>query len=153
VYGSDDTGVTPAGTPTLQDASVTKSGKTLSVRLMTGADEDPMDFYNKGCAANVAGKSEWNQLFYRIHTDIPTCPATDNQDGGPQVGANWANFTNSDVIVGSGDGRYTWTQETYSSSPTFRAFRGTARVSGLFDSSSSIASSGTGWRPALVLAP
>lgn len=151
VYGSNDTGVTPTGTPTLQDASVTKSGKTLSVRLMTGVDTDPMDFYSKGCAANVAGRSEWNQLFYRIHTDIPTCPAADNQDGGPQVGANWANFTNSDVIVGSGDGRYTWTQETYSSSPPYRATRGGPRVSNLNYSTSSNASSSRGWRPVLVL--
>lgn len=151
VYGSDDTGVTPTGTPTLQDASVTKSGKTLSVRLMTGVDTDPMDFYNKGCTANVAGKSEWNQLFYRIHTDIPTCPAADNYDGGLQVGANWASFTNSDVIVGSGDGRYTWTQETNSSSPTSRANRGGTRVSFLPNYTSYNASLSSGWRPVLVL--
>lgn len=151
VYGSGDTGVTPTGTPTLQDASVTKSGKTLSVRLMTGVDTDPMDFFNKGCAANVSGKSEWNQLFYRIHADTPTCPAADNYDGGPQVGGNWANFTDSDLVVGSGDGRYAWTQETDSASPTSRARRGNSRVSDLYRTSSSLASSPNGWRPSLVL--
>lgn len=151
VYGSGDTGVTPTGTPTLQDASVTKSGKTLSVRLMTGVDTDPMDFYNKGCAANVGGKSEWNQLFYRIHTDIPTCPAANNFDGGPQIGGNWANFTNSDLVVGTGNGRYAWTQETLSASPSARALRGLSRVSYLYINASAYTGSLNGWRPALVL--
>ena len=151
VYGSGDIGVEPTVIDVKQDASVTKSGKTLSVRLMTGVDTDPMGFYNKGCAANVGGKSEWNQLFYRIHTDIPTCPAADNYDGGPQIGGNWANFTNSDLVVGAGDGRLTWTQETYSVSPTTRAYRGYNRVSNLYYNTSSGANSSFGWRPSLAL--
>ena len=151
VYASGDNGVTPTGTPTLQDATVVKGGKNFSVRLMTGVDIDPMDFFNKGCTANVGGRSEWNQLFYRVHTDVPTCPASDTQDGGPQIGANWTTFSNADLVVGSGDGRVVWTQETNSANPSNRAFRGNNRLSSLTNGASSNPAAFYGWRPALVL--
>ena len=64
---------------------------------------------------NVGGGSKWNDLIYRVHTDVPTSDGTDsqpaNRHGGPQVGANWASFSNAELNI-SGNGRACWAQET-----------------------------------------
>ena len=88
---------------------------------------------------------------YRVHTDVPTCPVSDNYDGGAQVGGNWETFTDSDLATGLGDGRASWTQETDRENTAYRAIRGTSRLSYLSRSTSYAAASICGWRPALML--
>lgn len=88
VYGSDDEGLYPSGTPRLQNARVTVAGCTYRVRLFktsvnntinlgitqgTGRYDDDVAFKN----------SEYNQLMYRSCVTSPV----------QQVGADWASYT------------------------------------------------------------
>lgn len=139
-------------------ATVQKAGHTLDVGLLFGANADPANSTNaaplstaNSCAANHGEGSHWNDLIYRVMAEVPTCPSPDTYHGGPQIGANWASYQNTDLIIASGDGRYTWCQETSAITGTHRVIRGSSRLSHLSWFTSSLANSNTGFRPALRL--
>lgn len=130
---------------------VTIDGFQFRVTLMTGAEADPTQWTTSSTADDNFGQgSEWNRLMYRVHQDVPT-GGTDTYHGGAQEGANWAEYTDADIVVGSGNGRRTWCQETPSYDTSRRVSRGAYGLS-RFDAYGSARSGGDyGWRPALRL--
>jgi|SRR5690554_81523 len=163
VYGTDDTGKAPYGTPTNQLTKVRKNGNDFVVRLMTGANADPFaesdplfftaDMYQQ----NVGGGSEWNDLIYRIHQAVPSDPAADgmqaDRHGGPQVGPNWASYTDGDIGIASGVARASWAQEQSDVTSARRARRGSGGLAGFGRGAAAVVGSGIGWRPVLQLIP
>jgi hypothetical protein len=149
VYGTNDNGLYPTGTVKNQLTTVTKGTDSFKVRLPSGGHADPVTRVYTSANTNAGEGSEWNRLMYRIHVDVPDGSQT--YDGGPQIGANWAEYTNADIVVGAGDGRASWGQETYNSDTTSRIVRGIGRLSYLQSSTSSVASGDSGWRPLLEL--
>jgi len=109
--------------PTVQVGS-----DNLRVTLLTGGDADP---------TSSAG-GEWNDLLYRVHVDDPT-------------GTRWASYTNGDISVGTGNGRSSWTQETYASDASRRVNRGLSSLTYFGTYTSSVTISVYGWRPCLRL--
>jgi len=103
-------------------------GNTLRVTLLTGGNADP---------ASGAG-GEWNDLIYRVHQSDPT-------------GTNWASYTDADLVVGSGNGRGSWMQETSPSNASYRVGRGASSLTYFGTAASSTAPSSNGWRPVLRL--
>ena len=113
---------------------VTIGGYNFKVTLMTGAEADP--------TVNENGDgSEWNRLIYRIHSTVPS----------DQVGGNWASYNTDNTNITSGNGRYTWCQETRSSGTTNRVVRGYSSLSYFRTWSSTSSYADYGWRPALRL--
>lgn len=163
VYGVDGDGKNPRGTPTNQYTTVEHAGNRFLVRLMAGAhadpfaESDPLFFTEDMVDMDVGGGSEWNTLMYRVHADVPTADGTDgmraDRHGGPQVGGNWATFTNSDLNVAVGNGRHTWCQEMSDTTAATRATRGNDGVAYFGRSYAYGTSSNLGWRPALELIP
>lgn len=154
VYGTDDNGLYPRGTPTNQYKSVAKDGFEYVVGLMTGAASDPVDTSLRGetysSTLGLGAGSEWNELIYRVHLSVPTAPNGLTYDGGAQFGDNWAVFTDADLNI-TGNGRWKWCQETASESMSLRVLRGGDRLSDFRRHASSGASAGIGWCPRLVL--
>jgi len=163
VYGTDDNGKAPYGTPTNQFTKVRKNGSEFIVRLMTGAnadpfpESDPLFFTADMYQMDVGGGSEWNDLIYRIHQAVLSDPTTDgfvaDRHGGPQVGANWANYTDGDIVVGGGLGRASWCQEQSDVYSASRVHRGTSDVATFSRYTAAGVSSTLGWRPVLQLIP
>ncbi|WP_027967329.1 hypothetical protein [Halomonas halocynthiae] len=161
VYGTDDVGISPRGTPTNQMTTVDHGGNKFIVRLMTGAnadpfpESDPLYLTEDMCQMDIGGGGEWNTLMYRVHQDIPDCPdtigMTADRHSGPQVGDNWANFTNSDLNIGSGSGRNVWCQEASDTIERFRALRGNVDVTHFGNNDAANSSLSHGWRPVLEL--
>ncbi len=114
-----------AGAPTVQVGD-----DTLRVTLLTGGDADP---------ATTAGR-EWNDLMYRVHVDDPTA-------------TNWAAYTDADIVVTTGNGRATWTQETDGGDAARRVVRGDSSPTHFTKFTSSYVGSRVGWRPVLRLQP
>lgn len=162
VYGTNDDGKSPRGTPVNQYTTVEHGGNRFIVRLLTGAgadplpESDPLFFTDDMPQMNIGGGSEWNDLIYRVHTDVPTDDGTDghrlDRHGGLQVGANWATFSNAELNI-SGNGRACWTQEMSDSNSSYRARRGFGDLAYFSRTTASGATSGYGWRPALELIP
>jgi hypothetical protein len=159
VYGTGDNG--PTGS-TPQNAEVMYGGVTYKVRLMTGSATDPAveGVDNHQCTDDAGGGSEWNDLLYRVHTAVPNC--TDptigmdggyetTRHGGPQDGANWANFTNAELYLfykDTGDGAYTLCQER-GLDTTRRVIRGTYGVAYFGADHANVTKPANGWRPVL----
>ena len=163
VYGTGNYGPANSGSNVTQDAQVTIGGKTYKVRLLTGSATDPAaeSYGNQQCSDDAGAGSEWNDLLYRVHTDVPTCSNVNigmpggyetTRHGGPQDGNNWASFTNAELHVyyTVGSGTYCWCQERGNNTNrrVHRGHRGVAsfrtRLAGPSDSS-------RGWRPCLEL--
>lgn len=158
VYGTNDNGLFPRGTPTNQYRPLNKNNFEFVPRLLTGAASDPIDTTNfdavDSCTYDLGAGSEWNELIYRIHQDVPICgdPNHDQYHGGPQVGGNWATYTNGDLGIVSGNGRGTWTQEQASDSTSLRVRRGSVTsVARFFRSAASNTGSFFGLRLVLAL--
>lgn len=139
-------------------ATVQKAGHTLDVGLMFGVYDDPANSANaapldtsESCAANHGGDSHWNDLIYRVMAEVPACPSSNTHHGGPQIGDNWASYQDTDLTIASGNGRYTWCQETSAITGTNRVYRGNLYLSHLNWSTSSTAGTSSGFRPALRL--
>lgn len=123
------------------------------VSLLSGAEADPSSWVSASTATNNKGAgSEWNELVYRVHNLVPTDGAT-TYHGGKQVGSNWWNFTDADMVMtsGSGNGSYTWCKETLSYNTASRVSRGSGSLSGFGSGTSSATGTGFGWRPCLTL--
>lgn len=125
--------------------------RLFRVSLLSGAEADPSSWTTASTASDNKGAgSEWNELVYRVNVGVPTDGATTNQ-GGKQVGLNWWNFTDTDIVVGSGDGRYTWCKETLSYNTASRVVRGYVSLSSFNYGASSNTNALVGWRPCLTL--
>ncbi len=129
---------------------VTIQGKQYICRLIRGANSDPY-VGSSGYDTEGTWGSEWNRLMY------PICALTGNatydvfNPDGPQPGT-WANYDQTnDLYLLTHDGRYSWCQETHSGNTNQRVYRGFNGVSRVNPVSSSVASSGYGWRPCLEL--
>lgn len=125
------------------------------VRLLTGGNGDPTigsPSNDRGKAGvQIGGGSEWNDLIYRIHEQVPT--DEESYSGGRQIGNNWANLTPTEFGNNSNDdGRRIRVQETAGDDATERVHRGsTGTVSFISSYSQSYAASDYGWRPVLEL--
>lgn len=154
VYGTDDNGRYPRDTPTNQYTSVEKEGFEYVVGLMTGAASDPVDTSLRGetysSTLGLGAGSEWNELIYRVHQDVPVAPNDLANDGGAQFGENWAEFTDADLNI-TGNGRYKWCQEAASDATSSRVGRGVDRLSHVGRDAASSALTVRGWCPRLVL--
>ena len=125
--------------------------RLFRVSLLSGAEADPSSWTASSTATDNEGVgSEWNELIYRIHTDVPTY-GTDTYHGGKQGGSNWWNFSNTDIVVGTGNGRITWCKEALSFNTAGRVIRGNGSLSGFDYGTSSNTNTTYGWRPCLTL--
>lgn len=98
--------------------------------------------------------SEWNRLFYPIHSG----KHTDTKNPSPVSGegirfGTLAQYTDTDLLLyyTAGSGSRSWCQETPSSDTTRRVGRGIFGVSHLDWYAASLVSSAIGWRPVLEL--
>ena len=103
-------------------------GFVYRVRLLTGGEASP------------GTGSEWNELIYRVHAEQP------------ESKSNWETFNTKETNITNGSGRYTWCQETPSSKPTERVYRGYRGLARWTTSPSSPPATNYGWRPVLELA-
>ena len=127
--------------------------RLFRVSLLTGAEADPTTWTSSSTATDNKGAgSEWNTLVYRVHVDVPTSGAT-TYHGGAQVGSNWWNFSNADMVMTSvsGNGSYSWCRETRASNTAARVLRGFGSLSYFNVNTSSATSTDYGWRPCLTL--
>ena len=97
-----------------------------------------------------AGTSEWDELMYRVHNRVPIEPDKKFR-GAAQVGSNWWNFTDWDIAVGTGLGRYTWCKDTCLEDDTRRVGRGGEALEYLGTAVTRYSSPFCGWRPCLTL--
>lgn len=81
-------------------------------------------------AVTLMSSAEWDKLMYPIHVDY----------------GQWHQYTNADLNVGIGDGRYCWTSTVSGSN---RVNRGNSSVSGSNISPPSYSGSNYGFRPVL----
>lgn len=161
VYGTNDNGKSPRGTPTNQYTTVEHGGNRFVVRLINASadpypESDGLFFTSNMYQMNAGGGSEWNELIYRVHAAVPGDPATDgmrsDRHGGLQVGNNWATFSDSELNI-SGNGRAAWAQETSDTYSYYRANRGDGDLAYFSRYTASSANSILGWRPVLELIP
>lgn len=153
VFATGDFGPTNSGTDVLQNAQITINGFDFKIRLMTGATTNPGST-EWDCTVEGGGglDSEWNELIYRVHQDVPECTgAATNYHGGPQIGNNWENYTDADLITSdsSYDGLGTLTQE--SAQTDTRIQRGFGAIVGYFAILHTSVSNHNGYRPVLEL--
>lgn len=163
VYGVAGDGPNPVGTPKNQYTTIRHGGNQFIVRLMTCAntdpfpESDPLFFTDDMVDMDIGAGSEWNDLIYRVHADVPTADGTDgmqaDRHGGPQTGSNWANFSNADLNIGTGNGPASWGQEMSDESSTHRVHRGYGDLADFSRYPASLANSLRGWRPVLELIP
>ena len=115
------------------------NGITYTCRLLTGADANP--------ATNRHGMgSEWNNLIYRVHSDIVDKNNGDNK----QIGVNWVDMSDKELGVNyeaTPNGSFSWCQEHYVS--TLRVIRG-GSVSYFHYNGPTSTTTNLGWRPVLV---
>ena len=123
------------------------------VSLLSGAEADPSSWTTPSTATDNKGAgSEWNELVYRVHNIVPT-DGTATNHGGKQVGSNWWNFTDADMVMtsGAGNGSYTWCKETLSFNTANRVHRGGGSLPDFNGTTSSGTYPVSGWRPCLTL--
>ena len=140
VYGTDDNGLHPTGTPTNQLKHVSKDGFDYKVRLLKGSFEDPYLGGNNVTNPPLTYGSEWNELMYRVSSANPN--GTED---------NFELYTDAQLGINSSTGSYNSTQEQYGASGTNRVMCGHSSVGYLNAVGSSDASLYRGWRPVLVL--
>ena len=141
VYGTDNNGLAPTGTPTNQLRIVSKNGFNYKVRLIRGSSIDPHNGTN-GTNLAITQGSEWNELMYRVSSANPN-----------GTSENFAMYTDAQLNITTGNGTYSWTQEQYSAGNTNRVIRGHSSVGYLVFNTSSNTNGYRGWRPALELIP
>ena len=142
-------------------AAITIGDDSYKVRLLTGADANPSTHTSGAttCATNPGATSEWNDLFYRIHADVPNCAtptvgmqggSATTRHGGPQVGGNWDDLTDAEtgVMYTLNSGSVSWCQEVNGAS---RVYRGVGGVAFFTANPPTFNDNNAGWRPALEL--
>lgn len=128
------------------ERTITIKDEVFKIRLLQGINPDESALSNAGYDLPFTHQSEWNRLIYPIVAENATYPKTS------QVGPNWVTYTEAELgIIGTGNGRYTWCQETASNNTLYRASRGSPAAPRLSWDSSSTATTSFGWRPVLEL--
>jgi len=151
VYGTGDNGLYPSGGDRLQDANISVDGFSLDVTLLRGTNTDPAIYTSAGFDMDYTHTSEWNSLMYPVHSGIHT---NANNPSNPSVPyAQWATYSDGDLIVDyrTGNGSYSWVQETQNTDTSRRFYRGVNGVTYVARSTTTNARSDFGWRPALRL--
>lgn len=144
VYGTNDTGLFPVGTPTNQLRTVEIDGKDYLVRLLRGADEDPTPVPTGG-GRDPEGtwRGEWARLFY------PICEFS----AGSYKGRKLASYAPEDLGVGTG-GKMSLAQETNLNNDTLRLCVGNETWLDTMTFPSATATNVSySWRPVLVPLP
>jgi hypothetical protein len=144
------------------DRTETIGSHDYRVRLIQGSTTDPTaTSFDTSCADDPGLDSEWNELFYRIHTDVPDCSdptigmpdgSSTSRHGGPQsAGSNWAEYTNAETGVYNSlnNGSACWAQETDGIDTSRRVRRGNSGLAGWVTFPLSLSNSNFGWRPVL----
>ena len=149
VWGTDTVGPNPSGANRTQDASVTIDGTDYRVMLLGGGNANPTaNTYGYDVTAGV--NSEWNELFYRIHSTTHVDASNTTASEGSPV--PWVSYTDADLHMhyNLGNGTYCWTKETHGASSTYRVSRGYGGVSYLTYTAATSVSTSCGWRPLLL---
>jgi hypothetical protein len=149
VYGDGTNGTTPSGTARTQNAIVTIAGVQYRVRLMRGGNANPTANTN-GYDVSAGAGSEWNRLFYRLHSTAHTDASNSTATEGSPV--PWVNYSDADLHMhyNYGNGTYCWALETHGASTSFRVNRGYSGVSYLGGNTAATVHAYAGWRPVLV---
>ncbi len=150
------------------DKTVTIDDKTYRVTLIKGANDkfnpkQPISDQTgggNGYRGELNYYSEWNRLMCQIHEqainkswDYPEAVESDIGILEHSLGSgSQGMYSDADLVVKSGDGRYSWCQEM-STSTAYRLYRGLNGVSNSYYNTSSDTSSYYGWRPVLELVP
>ena len=134
---------------------------SYNVKLLTALEpsNDPKTVASAN-SGTVNHGSEWNRLMCQIHEqainkswDYPASVESDIGILEHSLGSgNQGMYNDADLVVKSGDGRYSWCQEM-STTTSYRLGRGTAGVSDSSNGTSSYTYSFYGWRPCLELVP
>ena len=150
VYGDDTVGSNPSGGNRLQDTVVTIDGFDYRVTLMRGASTDPVAGDPVGYDISESDGSEWNRLMYPIHSGVHTNSNNPNPHTDPDAASfgSWASYSDSDLVIASGNGRYQWMQE---STDNYRVHRGLNGVTGFNRTTATFTNTNRGWRPRLEL--
>lgn len=128
--------------------------REYKVRLLKSAVGDVYTGDNGVYDPVEAYGSEWNRLMYPIHSGNHTDANNPSPVSGEGINfGSLARYTDADLALhGTGDsGSYSWCQETPSTDPTRRVYRGRLGVSNLSWLSASNVHSARGWRPVLEL--
>ena len=135
--------------------TVTINGLVYKVRLLKSvATGNIYTGSNSSWDPEGAYKSEWNRLFYPIHSGehIDTGNPSPVSGEGIQFGT-LAKYTDADLAVHQtvSNESYSWCQETPSGNTVTRVLRGALGVSYLHGGTASLVHSAIGWRPVLEL--
>lgn len=139
--------------------TVTKSGHTYKVRLISGGNTRLGESnYDNVSDYDHPVRSEWNQLLYRVHQTVPNGTNSDtpryaNLTGGAQAGDNWANFTDAELGVNSHvspNGSASWCMGDWYAKSSYHVSRGYLSVASVSAKTHSGGYTHHGWRPALV---
>lgn len=127
------------------DKTILINDKTYKVRLMKGAEKDPTAWTRAQGQTDppIVARSEWNRLFYPVHVDGPGTK-------------RWASFTNTDMNIGTGNGRVTLCQEGIAELNGQNIGHGNSGITNLnyvlkSDGTASSTFNHYGWRPVLEL--
>lgn len=118
------------------------NGSKYRLRLLKGADEDPTSVAHNTSYAEGTHNSEWSRLFYPIVND-------DSNIVGLDISAPYRSV---DLDMSANRCR-SWCQETSSTSPGRKIYRGGYGPSSFYSYSGSSNESSYGWRPCLELIP
>ncbi len=136
--------------------TVVINGKTYKVRLLKSVASG--FYYTGGSQATfdpvAAYKSEWNRLFYPIHSGNHTDANNPSPVSGEGIRfGTLAQYTDADLLVHNtaGNGSWSWCQETLRSNTAARVTRGHRGVSYVSWLTASSGSTNYGWRPVLEL--
>ena len=137
-----------------EGATINVGGENYDITLLRGVNRNCIisgRYY--GWDMDFTHTSEWNRLMYPIHSGIHT--DNDNPSNPSVPYAQWATYSDVDLTVyhGTGNGTVTWVQEAQNTDTTFRFIRGGNGVTYVRSSTTTLANSNIGWRPALRLIP
>lgn len=131
------------------DASVTIGGYDYVVSLLNGGNTDYVPMLTGWDDVNTH-HSEWNKLFYPIHSDVYTKGSNSRYVSVPFN--QWASYSDIELLmdVGFGRGAHSWTQGTHTKRGVeYKIVRGVYGISSATMCTSTSSTENSGWRPAL----
>ncbi len=133
-----------------QTATIEVAGRDFDITLMSGANNNPFDG-SAGFDPTHTHTSEWNRLFYPIHSGVHT---DDRNPTDPSVAyGTWASYSDEDLLVhyNFGNGSWSYCQETMSTDDQRSLLRGRFGVTHFQDTNKDFNNTDRGWRPVLRL--
>jgi hypothetical protein len=136
--------------------TVVIDGKTYKVTLMRGYGPSIDPKTDVTSSSDLNHHSEWNRLMCQIHEEAINGSWSNPNNIESDIGilkhslgsGSQGMYSDADLLVASGDGRFSWCQER---SATNRLRRGGAGVSRSGFTAASLLSATSGWRPVLRL--